>query len=166
MKRRDDADLLFADDRFVGTVLLDTTVYIDALHDRLPATVESLLRTATLLHSTIARSELAVAFGRLKPADPRTAPTLEKVGAVIDAIPSHRLETPSARATIQGGISTGAISRLRGMAEDQRRKLFNDAQLFFQALELGAFWLTANISDADLLQQLAPSGRVLLYRKP
>ncbi len=157
---------MFADDHFVGTVLLDTTVYIDALHDRLPVTVEALLRTATLMHSTIARSELAVAFGRLNPADSRTASTLEKIGAVIEAIPSHRLEAPSARATIQGGMLTGAIGRLSGMADDQWRKLFNDAQLFFQALELGAFWLTANISDADLLQQLAPNGRILLYRKP
>lgn len=150
---------------FVGTVLLDTTVYIDTIQDRSPLEVESILQSATLLHSTIARSELVLAFGRLDPTDGRTSAALERIGKAIEYIPGYRLSVPSPRASLQAGIATGILSRLQGGSDDQRRRLFNDAQLFFQAHELGAHWLTANIVDADMLQQLFPAGRILLYRK-
>lgn len=164
LARREDCDLSFVRPNFVGSVLLDTTVYIHTLRGRSSPELDAVLRTATLFHSSIARAELAIAFGRLDPSDPRSPAALKRSSEVIEAIPNHRLSAPSPQASLQAGIVTGIVSRLHGLSEDQRRKMFNDSQLFFQALELGAYWLTANVADAAYFHQLSPAGRILLYR--
>ena len=126
--------------------------------------MEQLLTIRTLNHSTIAISELAMAFGTLDPADLRTKSNLRKIELVITAVPPHRITTPRQRATIRAGIATGLLARLQGLAPGDRRKMFNDAMLFFQAIEQGNWLLTRNIADMDLLQQLVPAGRILFYR--
>ena len=61
------------DARSIGPVLLDTCVFIDNGHDTLPQAVKRLLATRGLIHiSSVTGLELAFAFGRLDPADPRT----------------------------------------------------------------------------------------------
>jgi hypothetical protein len=40
----------------------------------------------------------------------------------------------------------------------------NDALIYLQAAKFGHMVLTRNVGDFDVLNQLAPRGRVLLYR--
>lgn len=165
--RRADADLPFVEAGAAAgpELLLDTSVYIDALQDRLPDAVKELLRVRQINHSSVAAAELAQLFGRLDPAHPETGTTLASVKAVLEAVPPHRLTGPSLQAAIEAGILTGVFARLRGLAKTDRQPLFNDAMLFLQALENGLCLLSRNIGDLDLIQQLVPTGRMLFYRQ-
>ena len=167
LTRRADSELPFVgDEAIVGPgVLLDTTVYIDLLQDRLPDNVERLLDSRVLNHSAIALAELVHLFGRLDPTHAGTAGTLLPIRAAIDQIPQHRLTAPSTHMLAEAGIVTGMIARLMGAAKTDRQPLFNDAMLFMQALESGFTLLSGNVADMDLISQLVPSGQVLLYRK-
>lgn len=165
--RRADSELPFVgDEAVVGPgVLLDTTVYIDLLQDRLPENVERLLDSRLLNHSAVVLAELVHLFGRLDPAHPGTIPTLASIRAAIDQIPSHRLTAPSTQALAEAGIVTGVIARLTGLAKSDRQPLLNDATLFIQALESGFTLLSGNVADMDLIGQVVPAGRVLIYRR-
>jgi len=146
-------------------LLLDTTVYIDALQSRLPTEVEELLDLCQVNHSAIAVAELSHAFGRLDPGHARTKATLASIQAVIEAIPPHRLDSPSLEATVEAGILAGLCARLRGLPGGGPQTLLNDAALLLQARENGWRLLSRNIVDLDLLQQLAPGAAVLFYRQ-
>jgi hypothetical protein len=167
LQRRPDADLVFVDavDAAGGPLLLDTTVYIDALQDRLPASMAELLRVRQLNHSSVAVGELAHLLGRLDPAHPATAGVCATIESTIANIPAHRLLAPAVAVTAEAGILTGLYARLQGLAKQDRQPLFNDAQLFLQAHAQGCYLLTRNIGDMDCLQQLLPVGRVLFYRQ-
>jgi predicted nucleic acid-binding protein len=167
LSRRPDSALAFVGVAAAAgpPLLLDTTVYIDELQGRLPAQAEALLKTRQLRHSNIAVSELAHLFGRLDPAHPKTTATLDKIGRVIEAIPPHRLSTPSGRAMVDAGIIAGAIARLRNLPAGGHRRFLNDSMLLAQALEEGCWLMSRNIADMDLIQQLMAAGRVLLYRQ-
>ena len=146
-------------------LLLDTTVYIDTLQDRLPDEVAELLRVRQLNHSAVAVAELCHLFGRLDPAHPETEKTCLTVQTTIANIPVHRLQAPSVKALAEAGILSGVCARLQGLQRQEKQPLLNDAQLFLQALEQGCHLLTRNISDMDYLQQLLPNAQVLFYRQ-
>lgn len=55
--------------------------------------------------------------------------------------------------------------RLGGYQAGQERKLLNDALLYLQALEHGLVVLSGNLPDFDLLNQIVPEGRILLYQR-
>ncbi|MGA9581546.1 MAG: hypothetical protein WBR13_06220 [Allosphingosinicella sp.] len=167
LDRRPDADLSFVDSNLSAGagLLLDTSVYIDALQNRLPKEVKALLSVRQLNHSSIAAAELSHAFGRLDPSHPDTAAILAEIQGVIEDMPGHRLAGPSVQAVAEAGIVTGAVARLRGLAKADRQPLFNDACLFLQALESGLHLLSRNLGDMDFIQQLVPAGRTLLYRR-
>ncbi|HEX8626163.1 MAG TPA: hypothetical protein VF782_13950 [Allosphingosinicella sp.] len=167
LNRRPDSGLSFVNPNpSAGAgLLLDTSVYIDVLQGRLPTEVKALLSVREVNHSSIAVAELSHAFGRLDPSHPDTAAALAEIQGVIEDIPGHRLSGPSVQAIVEAGILTGAIARTRGLAKSDRQPLFNDACMFLQALESGLHLLSRNIKDMDSIQQLVPSGRVLLYRQ-
>lgn len=167
LARRHDAALPFVDRAPSAglPLLLDTTVYIDVLTGRAPSEVKALLRIRQINHSSIVLGELTHLFGRLDPADPGTGAVLAEIAATIDDIPAHRLSPPSVQAFAEAGIVTGIIARLRGLPKVDRQPLMNDATLFLQALEGGAVLLSRNIGDMDLIAQLVPTGRMLLYRQ-
>lgn len=144
-------------------LLLDTTVYIDVLKGRAPIEVKELLRIRQINHSSVALSELTYLFGRLDPAHPGTPVVLAEIAATIDSIPAHRLSSPTVKALAEAGIVAGMIARLRGLPGADKQPLVNDAALFLQALESGLTLLTRNIRDMDLIEQLVPAGRLLLY---
>jgi predicted nucleic acid-binding protein len=167
LARRDDADLTFVDATVAAgpPILLDTNVYIDSLHKRLPGEVKELLRIRQINHSSVAAAELAHILGRLDPGHPGTKPALAAVQASLEAIPPHRLGAPSIEATVEAGIVTGIVARLRGLPKTSHQPLLNDTILFLQALENGFCVLSRNIADLDFIQQIVPAGRVLFYRQ-
>lgn len=167
LTRRPVEDLPFAD-AFLHPgpeLLLDTTVYIDALQDNSPSEVDELLALRICNHSAVCLAELTHAHGRLNPRHPKTAETLGSIGKAIAAMPPHRISEPSQSAWGTAGILTGLAFRVGGYQAGQERKLLNDALVFLQALENGQVVLTGNISDFDILNQLVPEGRILLYRR-
>jgi predicted nucleic acid-binding protein len=156
---------------FVGAALrpgaelmLDTTVYIDALQNRSPAEVDLLLGMLICNHSAVCLAELTHAFGRLDPAHPATAATLRAIEAVVAAVPTHRLRAPGVTVWGGAGALAGLVFRLVGYPPGRERALLNDALVFLQALEDGHTVLTRNVGDFDLMSQLVPEGRILLYR--
>lgn len=57
----------------------------------------------------------------------------------------------------------GLVARFAGRGKDQA--LLNDAILYLHALERGCVVLTRNHADFDLMHQVVPAGRMVLYRR-
>jgi predicted nucleic acid-binding protein len=144
-------------------LLLDTTVYIDALQARLGADMEIVLRTASLWHSTVTEAELAALAGLLHPAHPETAGVIAQVGTSIELRPAHRILTPDRDTWREAGILAGLLARLQGYGKSEQRKALNDALIFLTASRNGCVVLTRNVSDFDLLMQLDPKGQAVFY---
>jgi len=146
-------------------LLLDTCVYIDAMRDRMPETVNKLLAARIINHSGVALAELTHLFGRLDPRDHRSERVLGEIFGVISDVPAHRLNAPSLKALGEAGILAGLASRLAGIESGREQSLLNDAVLYLQAVEQGYTLLTRNIREFDWFDQLLPTGCVLLYRQ-
>jgi predicted nucleic acid-binding protein len=148
-----------------GPLLIDTTVYIDALQGRTPAAVDDLLRYRTIFHSAVCLAELTHAFGRLDPRHRSTKAALKAIAGTIEDIPRHRLFAPDLDIWGKAGMLAGKALRLGGIepGQEQERKLLNDSLIYLQARKVGAAILTRNVRDFDLLEQLMPSGVVVFY---
>ncbi len=165
--RRDAADLDFVDAAVSPgpPLLLDTCVYIDGLEGSLPPRVEFLLQTRTLMHLSVVLGELSHNFGRLNPAYPRTREHLDELARMIGDIPEHQVdEAISAGVLLEAGILSGLVFRLGGFQPGQEVSALNDATIYLHALERGYTVLTRNVRDFDFMNQVVPSGRILLYR--
>ncbi|HUB10435.1 MAG TPA: hypothetical protein VMB34_00640 [Acetobacteraceae bacterium] len=104
-----------ADPRAIGRVLLDTCVFIDNGHNRLPMGARRLLAARGLVHvSSVTGTELAFAFGRLDPADARTARNLHYLRFVLDQAPSHRVVSASPADHALAGVLAGTLVRTQG----------------------------------------------------
>jgi hypothetical protein len=167
LKRRQEDKLSWiADAPAIGSpVLLDSTVYIDTLQGRSPAALDAFITLRTCNHSAVCLSELTHAFGRLSPADLRTAGALKVIGQTFRDIPVHRLAAPDTETWGAAGILAGILFRLGSYAAGAERKCLNDALVFLQGRKMGWPILTGNIADFDFLNQLVPDGRILLYRR-
>lgn len=153
------------DPRTVGPVLLDTCVFIDNGHDTLPQAVKRLLAARGVVHvSSVTALELAFAFGRLDPADPRTGRNLRYLREALETVPAHRAVTASPADHVLAGTLAGTLTRTQALAPEARRKLLFDCLLFSSARRSGLTVLTANHHDFDLLSQLLPDGKVAFYR--
>ena len=75
-------------------LLLDSTVYIDTLHGRLPPAIGVTLRAAELWHSTVTEAELIAVAGLLNPLHPATAKVVKQVASTIEQRPAHRILSP------------------------------------------------------------------------
>jgi len=169
LTRRPDAELPWANaEPSVGApLLLDTTVYLDVLQGRTPEEADRLLRDRICNHSAVCLAELTYAFGRLDPKHPGTKSALNILRETMENVPAHRLHAVDSDVWGAAGMLAGALFRLSGLGSGQghERKFLNDALLYLQARKLGCVVLTGNIRDFDFLNQLMPSGRLLLYRK-
>jgi len=167
LRRRPDDKLPWVDRASVigSPVLLDTTVYIDTLQGRSPAALDAFISFRTCNHSSVCVAELAHAFGRLSPSDPRTEAALKVIGQSIRDIPGHRLIAPDAAAWGAAGILAGLLFRLRSHAAGAEQRSLNDALVYLQGRKLGLPVVTGNIADFDILNQLIPDGRILVYRR-
>jgi len=144
-------------------LLLDTTVYIDALQGRLPDYAEVALRAGSLWHSSVTEAELAALAGLLDPAHPDTARAIAQVAASIELRPEHRILTPDRETWREAGILIGLLARLQRYGKTEQRKALNDALIFLAAIKNGCVVLTRNISDFDLLMQLDARGQAVFY---
>jgi len=144
-------------------LLLDTTVYIDALQGRLGADMEIVLRAGSLWHSAVTEAEMAALAGLLDPSHPKTSNAIAQVAASIDARPAHRILTPDRDTWREAGILAGLLARLQRYGKNQQRKALNDALIFLTASTNGCVVLTRNVSDFDLLMQLDPIGHAVFY---
>ena len=144
-------------------LLLDTTVYVDALQGRLPDYAEIALRAGSLWHSTVTEAELAALAGLLDPAHPHTAGVIAQVAASIDLRPPHRILTPDRDAWREAGILAGLLARLQGYAKNEQRKALNDALILLSAAKNGCVVLTRNLAEFDLLMQLDVRGQAVFY---
>lgn len=146
-------------------MLLDTTVYVDTLQGRSPAALDALISVRTCNHSAVCLAELTNVFGRLSPKDPRTDNVLKAIGRSIRDIPRHRLAAPDANLWGVAGILAGLLFRLGSHAAGAEQRCLNDALIYLQGRKQGWPIVTGNVADFDLLNQLVPDGRILVYRK-
>ena len=144
-------------------LLLDTTVYIDALQGRLPDDMEVALRTASLWHSSVTEAELAALAGLPDPAHPETASVIARVTESIELRPEHRILTPDRDAWREAGILAGLLARLQQYGKIEQRRALNDALIFLTATRNGCVVLTRNVTDFDLLMQLDARGQAVFY---
>ncbi len=148
----------------IGPVLLDTCVYIDNGHDRLPIGASRLMAPSGAVHlSTITAMELTYAFGRLDAASPDTSRNLAYLRDVLARVPPHRVVDATAADHALAGVLVGTLVRTQASSREQRRKLMLDCLIFVSARRRGLTVLTANVNDFDLLQQLVPDGKVAFY---
>ncbi len=147
------------------SLLFDATVYIDQLKGQLPASIVKLMASRTILHGAPALAEIAVTIGALDPADRRTQATLIPIVEMLTRINPSRIIAPSYEVWLEAAIIVGILTRTQGIPKQDRRKFLNDALLFLQAADTGAVMVSRNSRDLDLLLQLKPRARVLLYEK-
>jgi predicted nucleic acid-binding protein len=147
----------------VGPVLLDTCVYVDGGKRQLPRGAQRLVAGSHLFHSSACIAELTYMLGRLDPAHPTTPQAHRLMRDILAEIRPYRTVAPSRAAYVEAGIITGTLARTQGLGPPDRRKLMLDVLIFLTARELGCPVLTANSTDFDLIQQLAPQGKVLYY---
>jgi predicted nucleic acid-binding protein len=166
LARRNESDLLFAaDDGLTGApLLLDTGVYIHVLRGKTPLKVDGLLRSRTLFHSATVIGELTYRLGARVPRNEKERHARENLANAIRELPAHRVVCPSTATWGEAGILAGMRERIGGFVGEPPRRTLNDALVFLQALAIGAFVLTENVADFDILQQLVPAGRALFYR--
>ena len=144
-------------------LLLDTTVYIDALQGRLPDDTEFALRTGNLWHSSVTEADLAALAGLLDPAHPDTASVIAQVAASIELRSEHRILTPDRDTWREAGILAGLLARLQRYGKTEQRKVLNDALIFLTATKNGCVVLTRNVTDFDLLMRLDAKGQAVFY---
>jgi predicted nucleic acid-binding protein len=144
-------------------LLLDTTVYVDQLQGKLPTGVEVSLRATSLWHSTVTECELSALVGLLDPGHPDTPHAVSEILASIEQRPTHRIVNPDRETWRDAGIIAGLLARLQQYGKAEQRRALNDALIFLSATKAGLAILTRNISDYDLLMQLAPQGNVVFY---
>lgn len=146
-------------------LVLDTTVYIDDLQGNLTEKTKSLIRTAALWHSAVTEAELLSLIGLLNPTHPDTAHVVRQVTASVELRSEHRTLTPDREVWREAGVLAGLLGRLQHYGKADQRRTFNDALILLSAARQGCTVLTRNVADFDLLQQLAPHGKVLFYQK-
>lgn len=165
LSRRSNAELPFvSEEDIVGSqLLLDTCVYIDQLHGKLPDIVKRMIDSRHNAHSAVCIQELVHTIGVLDPSDLRTPSVISTITTLINSMPEHRIMTPDVDVMGRAAILNGAICRSQKYKNDQKMRCLQDCTLYLQALKAGCTLLTRNTSDFDFCLQMLPKGRVLFY---
>jgi predicted nucleic acid-binding protein len=165
LRRRDELNFIPNDiaTTHVEAVLLDTCVYLDAGKGKLPRGAQLLLAGSRLFHSSVCVAEIAYSFGRLDPTRPDTPAALEFIRETLSRVRLDRTLAPDRDAFVEAGVITGTLVRTQNLGTPERRKLLLDVLIFLTARQIGYPVLTANTNDFDLIQQLAPDGKVIYY---
>ena len=64
---------------------------------------------------------------------------------------------------LEAAVMAGILARTQAIPKQDRRKFLSDTLLFLQAADSGSVMVSRNSRDLDLLLQLKPRVRVLLY---
>ena len=144
-------------------LLLDSTVYIDQLQGKLPSWLDFKLRTLPIWHSTVTECELAAVAGLLDPDHPRTRVALSEIIDSIGQRRTNRILNPDREIWREAGMIAGLLARLQHYGKADQRRTLNDALILLSAAKAGLTVLTRNVSDYDLLLQLAPHGKAIFY---
>lgn len=144
-------------------LMLDTTVYIDAQKAKLPNDLAARIASAEIIHSAVALGEITANLGLLDPAHPGTPGVSRALFETLDKADPARTVAPSTDAWLEASLLAGILARTQHLLKDGRRKLLNDALVFLSAGETGTVLVSRNSKDMDLLLQLRPDVRVLLY---
>ena len=148
-------------------IMLDTTVYLDALKaPGLPTTIATLVARNVVLHSAIACAELAVSVGHLDPAHPRTAAHRVPLVDILSRMAPARIMAPSADAWTEAALIAGILARVQCYQRESRREVLNDALMLLTAIEAGATLISRDVRHMDLLLRFRPAAQVLLYDRP
>ncbi|MBZ8132068.1 type II toxin-antitoxin system VapC family toxin [Afifella sp. IM 167] len=164
--RRPDDQLPYLGDAAIagGPLLLDSCVYIDQMQGTAPDVVERLMDIRIVNHSMVAVQELMFAVGALNDDDPRSPAARAAIERIVRAMPPHRQFAPDSDVLGRAAVYAGMLARRQGYAKDDRMRTLHDCVLFLQAEKLGLTLLSANVAEFDILLQMRPTGRVLLYR--
>jgi predicted nucleic acid-binding protein len=146
-----------------GRLLLDSSVHIDAMRRRVPAPVQELILTRRLAHSAVVASELAWALGYLDSAHPDTAHNKASIEGILARMAAGGVAVPDPQNWLDAALAAATLSRRQTYDRDHRRKVMNDALIFFQSRTLGTVLISRNIKDFDLLDQLVPGSTILFY---
>lgn len=141
----------------------DTTVYIDMAAGRMPPPAFDLIRSATQLHSIVCLSEIAQGLGLHDARSAGHRATRRHYVELSRRISANRVLTPDDEVWMRAGVLTGLLTRIQGYQAHQRKELFADALIYLSAAKAGLPVLTRNAADFDLLNQLHPAGRVIVY---
>lgn len=148
-------------------VMLDTTVYLDALKaPGLPAPIATLIARNVVLHCAIVCAELTVSIGHLDPAHPKTEQHLGPLLETLSRMSPARIAAPSAEAWTEAALIAGILARIQGYPRESRRALLNDALMLLTATAAGATLISRNLRHMDLLLRFRPDAQVLLYDRP
>jgi predicted nucleic acid-binding protein len=147
----------------VGPVLLDTCVYLDGGKGKLPPGAQRVVAGSLLFHCSVCIAEMTYTFGRLDPAHADTPATLDFMSEALSRVRIYRTMAPNRDAYVEAGIITGTLARTQSLGTPERRKLMHDVLVFLTARQIGYPVLTANTNDFNLIQQLAPDGKVIYY---
>ncbi|GJE02995.1 type II toxin-antitoxin system VapC family toxin [Methylobacterium isbiliense] len=165
LRHRTSRELLHAEQLRPGPLVLlpDTTVYVDMAAGRMPSAAFELVREATQLHSVVCLSELAQGLSLHDPKATRYRAMRGHYVELVRRIPANRVLTPDDEVWIRAGILTGSLTRTQGYQSHQRKELLADALIYLSAAKAGVPVLTRNAGEFDLLNQLHPAGRVIVY---
>ena len=165
LRHRSRSDLLQAEQLRPGLMALlpDTTVYIDMAAGRMPSSALELIRSATQLHSVVCLSEIAQGLSLHDPKAAGHRAVRRHYVELARRIPPSRVLAPDDEVWMRAGILTGVLTRVQGYQRHQRKELLADALIYLSAAKAGLPVLTRNAADFDLLNQLHPAGRVIVY---
>ena len=165
LQHRGRSQLVHADNLRPGPMALvpDTTVYIDMAAGRMPPSAFNLIRSATQLHSAVCLSEIAQGLALHDPKAARYRAVRRHYVELAKRIPPNRVVTPDDEVWMRAGVVTGMLARSQAYQAHQRKELLADALLYLSASKAGLPVLTRNAADFDLLNQLYPAGRVIIY---
>ena len=160
-------------------LMLDTTVYVHRLQNKIPPPIHALVEARSVLHCAVAVAEIAISAGIMDPTHATTARFRTPLLGLLHGISALDMRAPGPAAWAEAGMLAGMLARTQfglarprntlssGAAEQQResrRRLLNDALIFLCAGEHGAVLVSGNVADIDVLLRFRPDIPVLLYR--
>jgi hypothetical protein len=179
--RRHDSALLFDPAELPADLplMLDTTVYVHRLQNKIPPPIHALVQARPVLHCAVAVAEIAISTGIMDPTHATTERYRTPLLGLLHGIGTLDMRVPGPAAWAEAGMLAGILARTQfglaqprtaigsGAAEQQResrRRLLNDALIFLCAGEHGAILVSGNVADIDVLLRFRPEIQVLLYR--
>jgi hypothetical protein len=139
----------------------DTNIYIMDAAGILPLAAETIINQGLMFHCSICLAEVSVGVGKYAPKASDWRMVADHYAGLFASVPANRLLVPDAETWVDAGMVAGILARTQGFQKQQSRGLLNDAVIYLCAAKNGLPVLTDNKADFDLLQQVAPGGRII-----